>query len=421
MITSKSNDGSGQESQIATSGKRRKSLILVVLVLAIILILSVIGLVLLQEKHFDFTSFEGTSITTSHTESGEFTTTYHWQWINREMYKVGEPMDFWFRSYNPGDGALILVGAASNLTGFTFTGSNPPLPLTIPNTSDPNQGAVVTLRFDTPSTGYNGPFRFNIYYDWYPSPPTPPGQKNNITSVTETQIISVHAAGGTSTQTYVIHHPEFAGKYVTGALMTLSEPFRYTGAGRMNLSSIATDTPAFSLVSSTPPLPLIIPNATQPWLSITMMFDVPSYQYNGSFNYTVHLDQYPEWVEPSYHLLTSVLEVQYVTTHFGSANNTVKYLRWHNDTAGLYQVGKPINITEPFWNIASGNMSITSIVANTTEFTLIGTDPSLPVSVPNSPDAIHGNVTVVISFQAPTIQYIGHLEYTVYFDEYLIW
>jgi hypothetical protein len=108
-----------------------------------------------------------------------------------------------------------------------------------------------------------------------------------------------------------------------------------------------------------------------------------------------------------------------VTSHFGPLSSTAKYLRWHNETVGLYSVGLPVKITEPFWNVASGAMSITNIVANTTGFALIGTSPSLPVAVPNSPDASQGNVTIAISFLAPAMQYIGHFEYIVYFDSYL--
>jgi hypothetical protein len=418
-IASTSNDESGSRSKGSPNGKRRKGLVLMALVLVVAVVLAIIGFIFLQEKHFDFTSFEGTSIITRHTESGDYTTTFHWQWTNYEAYKVGQPMDFWINTYNAGDGMLIMVGAASNTTGFTFTRSTPTFPITAPNTSDPDQGLKVTLAFDTPSSAYTGPFRFNIYYNWYPIPPTPPGLKNDISAVTETQVVSVHSSEGTTTQTYSIQHPEFAGEYTTGVQMVLNELYQYTGTGRANLSSIVANTPSFSFVSSTPTPPITLPNATKPLLSITLRFDSPSFQYNGSFNYTVYMDRYPEWVDPSYHSLTSVLEVQYVTSHYGPVSNTVKYLRWHNETVGLYSVGLPVTITEPFWNVASGTMSITNIVANTTGFALIDTNPSLPVAVPNSPDASHGNVTIAISFLAPTTQYTGHFEYTVYFDSYL--
>jgi len=398
---------------------RKKFLTIIIVVIVVILLVAAIGTLFSPKETFDFTSFGATSITRYHYTNGTVTERYDWQLPNTAKYAVGVPMTFSIKPYNNGSGTLKLSGAASNLTGFTFIGSTLRFPVTVPNTDQPQQGVKVTLAFETPTTGYSGPFSFLLYYDWYP-PSSSADLMNTITSVTETQMITVHSSSGTTVLKNVIQHPDLMGHYLSGSQMTFSELYRYTGLGRENITNIVANTTGFSFASSSPSIPVAMPNSTQPWLILSMTFNVPLSQYNGSFNYTVFFDQYPDWVDTQYHDLTSVLEVQYVTSHYGSVNNTVRYLQWHNGTAGLYAVGKAINITEPFWNIGSGTLSITNIVANTTGFELITTSPSMPVAVPNSPDAISGNVTVVISFLAPATQYIGHFEYIVYFDNYLV-
>jgi len=418
-MSSESAQGTEAQPPPPKKRSRKKFLTIIIVVIVVILLVAAVGTLFSPKETFDFTSFGATNITRYHYTNGTVTERYDWPMPNTAKYAVGDPMTFFIRPYNDGNGTLKLSGAASNVTGFTFIGSSLRFPVTVPNTDEPKLGVKVTLAFETPTISYSGPFSFLLFYDWYPSP-TPPGMMNNITSVTETQMIAIHSSSGTTVHKNVIQHPDLAGQYPSGSQMTFSELYRYTGLGRENITGIVANTTGFSFASSSPSIPIAMPNSTQPWLTLSMTFNVPSAQYNGSFNYIVFFDQYPDWVDTQYHDLTSVLEVQYVTSHYGSVNNTVRYLQWHNGTAGLYAVGKAINITEPFWNIGAGTLSITNIVANTTGFELITTSPSMPVAVPNSPDASSGNVTVVISFQAPATQYIGHFEYIVYFDNYLV-
>lgn len=393
-------------------GKGRGRAIVIIALVVVIVILAAVGLGLLRQETFDITYFEGTSITTTHLPSGNGTAWQRWQFSLDTDYTVGRPMEFWISNFNPNPGTLVLGGAASNTTGFTFVSSDPALPDVAINTTDPQQGTKVNLRFETPSTKYSGPFRFILYFDYYPGT----GEKNVLTTVTETQVVTVHSSGGTEVQTFHIAHPEFAGEYDVGESFQLEEPYRYTGPGRSNLTAIASGAPGFVLISCHPALPLTLPNSTQPYVWVSMGFDSPSGRYVGPFNYTTYFDTDVDWPDSSVHRLTSVLEVQFVTTHFGPLSSTARYLVWHNDTAGSYSRSYPITITEPYWNVGSGTMSITGISSNTTGFSLVGTDPSLPLALPNSPDQASGNVTVIITFQAPEAQYVGPFEYMVYFD-----
>jgi len=400
--------------------KSRKLLAVVAIIVVIILIGAIVGFMFLKTEHFTFTTFKGTTITKLHYSTGVQTLTGHSQWNTTYQWDVGGPMMFRQQLYNwKQNGTMSLTGVSCSVPGFTFTDSTPAIPAVLPEASSPEGGIWVDLWFDTPSSNYNGPFLYTLSIDWYPPAPIEP-TRNNITFATETQMVTVHSLGGTFTQKTIIEHPEFSGKHISGAQMSLNELYRYTGSGRENITSIVANITGFSFTSSSPSLPVAMPNSTQPWLYLSMRFDTPSYQYNGSFNYTVYFDQYPDEVSPQYHHLTSVLEVQYVTTHFGSASNTVRYDRWHNETAGDYPVGRTMNITEPFWNIASGNMSITSIMCNTSGFSLSQVVPQLPVHVPNSPDPSFGNVTLVLSFTVPAAQYNGQFEYIVYFDSFVV-
>ncbi|MCU0861806.1 MAG: hypothetical protein MUE65_05765, partial [Methanomassiliicoccales archaeon] len=388
MASGAGEDGKAPPSKAVRKGRGR-TITIIALVVAAIVILAIVGLSVFPHETFDFTYFEGTSITTTHLPSGNETSWQRWQFSPNIDYDVGRPMEFWVSNFNPGPGTVILSGVASNTTGFTFVSSDPALPNVAINTTDQQQGTKVNLKFETPSTKYSGPFRFILYFDCYPGT----GEKNVLTTVTETQVVTVHSSGGTEVQTYHIGHPEFAGEYDVGESFQLEEPYRYTGPGRSDLTAIASDMPGFVLISCYPALPLTLPNATQPYIWVSMSFQAPLERYTGPFNYTTYFDCHVDWVEPSYHHLTSVLEVQYVTSYFGPLNSTARFLVWHNDTTGLYSRSLPITITEPYWNVGSGSMSITGISANTTGFSFIGAVPSLPVAVPNSPDQTSGNVT----------------------------
>lgn len=388
---------------------------IIVMVVVIILVAATIGFLLPKKEHFGFTTFEGTTITTLHYPSGVQTLTAHNEWNTSYQFQVSVPMMFWVKLYNYMNGTMSLTGVTSEVVGFIFTNSTPAVPVSLPLASSQDGGVRIDLWFDTPSANYNGPFLYTLHLDWYP----PALVQNTITSVKENQVIKTHTSTGTTTQTYEIDHPDLAGKYRAGAPMSIGEFYRYNGTGTENITSIEANTTGFSFAGSLPALPVVIPNASQPMLAISMVFNSPATVYNGTFTYTVHIDRYPDQ-SPRFNNLTTVREIQYVTSHFGSATNTVKYVRWHNETAGHYPVGKTMNITEPYWNLASGNLSITSMVCNTTGFSLLGTVPLLPVHVPNSPDPSAGNVTLVISFAVPATQYIGPFEYIVYFDEYLI-
>jgi hypothetical protein len=420
--------GMGSDPQVANAKglpstpprKSRKLLVVGAIIVVIILIGAVVGFMFLNHEHFVFTTFESTTVSSMHFSTGIQTVTTHYSWNSTYQWTVGHPMTFHqFLTNWMANGTMNLTGVACGVPGFTFTRSNPALPVAIPKASDPDGGVMLDLWFDTPSTNYNGPFPYTLNLEWYPPAPIEPAQ-NTLTFVKENQVITTHDATGVTTKTFEIDQPNLAGKYSTGAPMTFHQYFGHNGTGTQNITKIEANTSGFTFTGSLPVLPAVIPNTSQPMLMLSLTFSTPATYYNGTFTYNVHIDRYVPHQDLQYNNLTSVLEVQYVTTHAGSLSNTVRYVHWHNQTAGLYPVGRTMNITEPYWNIASGNLSITSIICNTTGFSLLGTVPNLPVHVPNSPDASSGNVTLVISFAVPASQYIGGFEYIVYMDSYVV-
>jgi hypothetical protein len=399
--------------------KSRKILAAAAVIVVIILIGAVVGFMFLNHEHFAFTTFKGTTITTMHYSSGSQTITGHSQWNSSYQWEVGEPMMFRQQMFNwKGNGTMSLVGVTCGVPGFTFLRSSPGLTVVLPKVSSQAEGVWVDLWFDTPTSNYNGPFLYTLNVDWYP--PTP--IQSTLTFVKENQIIKTHDVTGVITKTYEIEQTNLTGKYTTGAPITFNEYYMHNGTYTENITKIEANTSGFSFLGSLPALPVAVPNASQPMLMLSMVFSTPGTIYNGTFAYTIYIERYMPYQPPvpQYNNLTAVREVQYVTSHFGSASNTVRYVHWHNETTGHYPVGRTMNITEPYWNIGTGNLSIASIVCNTTGFSLIGVSSSLPVHVPNSPGASSGNVTLVMSFSVPATQYIGEFEYIVYFDSYVV-
>jgi len=397
-------------------------LALAAIIVVIILIGAIIGFMILTHEHFAFTIFKGTTVTAFHYPAGTQTFTAHNQWNTTYQWEVGKPMMFRSQLYDwMGNGTMNLTAVISGVPGFTFTHSVPALPVALPKASSQEGGIWVDFWFDTPSSNYNGPFLYTLNIDWYPPVPVAPAH-NTLTFVHENQVITTFNGTNVTVNTFEIDQSNLTGEYVTGAPMIFHEYYRHNDSWPQNITKIEASTIGFSFAGCLPTLPVAVPNASQPMLMLAMAFSTPATVYNGTFTYTVYIDRYMSQQPPApqYNNLISVLEVQYVTSHFGSASNTVRYLHWHNQTAGQYLVGETMNITEPYWNIASGDLSITSIVCNTTGFSLLGTVPQLPVHVPNSPDASSGNITLAISFAVPDYQYIGPFEYIVYMDSYVV-
>lgn len=398
-------------------GKRRLRLMIAVVVVVAIVVVAVIGYYILKGEHFSFTTCEQTSVVRDHLPSGVETATTRFTWsLSSSDFEIGKPMTFWINAYNPSGGSMIMTSVIANVTGFAFQKASPPLPLIAPSTADPSAGQRVDLTFTTPSTDYDGLFRYTVYWDWYPN--GQPTGHNNITEVTETQVIYTHGTPGVTVQKGVVTYPTLAGEYQAGADMHLTILYHHIGNYRENLTAVTANTSGFAFAGSLPALPTALPNGSGAPLSITFDFSSPSVRYTGAFSFTTYFDIYPSVPGQQYHTLTSVLETQYVTAHLGPQTSTAVYHHWHNLTAGLYPVGVAMSITEPYWNVQSGSMSITSIASNTTGFAFAGTSPQLPVAVPNSPDG-STNVTVIITFSVPSTPYAGPFEYIVNFDSYL--
>ncbi len=70
-------------------------------------------------------------------------------------------------SYEGEVGTENITSIACTTPGFTLASVSPQLPVQLPNTRDNEAPIALTITFDTPSTPYNGPFDFTVYYDQY--------------------------------------------------------------------------------------------------------------------------------------------------------------------------------------------------------------------------------------------------------------
>jgi hypothetical protein len=70
-------------------------------------------------------------------------------------------------SYQGDSGTENITRMECNTSGFSLASVSPELPVLLPNTRDNEAPITLTITFNTPSTPYNGPFDFTVYYDQY--------------------------------------------------------------------------------------------------------------------------------------------------------------------------------------------------------------------------------------------------------------
>jgi hypothetical protein len=124
------------------------------------------------------------------------------------------------------------------------------------------------------------------------------------------------------------------------------------------------------------------------------------------------------FITPRHHI-TAYGETLFITDHGPSGEvidtDTTLGVYPSNDH---YMVGKQIKWSESFHNGGSGVMNITSIQSTTPGFTFVGCSPALPVTLPNTPTKEDGAIELTLTFDTPSTQYTGPLNYTIYYDHY---
>jgi hypothetical protein len=118
------------------------------------------------------------------------------------------------------------------------------------------------------------------------------------------------------------------------------------------------------------------------------------------------------------HHITAYGETLHTTIHTPEGNSTETIPVWV-PADDQYRVGSQIEWDESFHNAQGGIRNITSIVCTTPGFTFAGSTPALPVTLPNSVTIQEGAIVLTLVFNAPSTQYIGPLNYTIYYDLYL--
>jgi ABC-type lipoprotein release transport system permease subunit len=90
-----------------------------------------------------------------------------------------------------------------------------------------------------------------------------------------------------------------------------------------------------------------------------------------------------------------------------------------NSFKGNYAVGQQITIQIPYsYQGEIGTENLTSIVCNTSGFSVASVSPELPVQLPNTRDN-EEPITLTITFNTPSTPYTGPFDFTVYYDQYL--
>ena len=119
------------------------------------------------------------------------------------------------------------------------------------------------------------------------------------------------------------------------------------------------------------------------------------------------------------HQITAYGETLFITDHSstGEVIDTGTTLVW-SPSNDHYRVGGQISWDESFHNGGSGVMNITSISCTTPGFTFVSSSPAFPQTLPNTPTKEAGAITLTLIFDAPSTQYIGPLNYTIFYDRY---
>ena len=121
----------------------------------------------------------------------------------------------------------------------------------------------------------------------------------------------------------------------------------------------------------------------------------------------------------SRHQITGYGENLHIRNHSSSGEviDTNTTLIW-SPSNDYYGVGGQIKWDESFHNGGSGVMNITGILCTTPGFAFVSSSPALPQTLPNTPTKEDGAITLTLTFDAPSTQYIGPLNYTIFYDRY---
>jgi hypothetical protein len=160
---------STQQSPVKPNKQVRRLIVIVgVIAVVAIIILAVILMSGINLERHQITAYGETLFTTIHTPSGDSTVTIPIVVPADDQYRVGGQIKWDESFHNPNGGVRNITSIVCTTPGFTFAGSSPGLPVTLPNTATKEEGSIMlTLAFDTPSTPYVGPLNYTIFYDLY--------------------------------------------------------------------------------------------------------------------------------------------------------------------------------------------------------------------------------------------------------------
>jgi hypothetical protein len=119
-----------------------------------------------------------------------------------------------------------------------------------------------------------------------------------------------------------------------------------------------------------------------------------------------------------FYTMHGIKETKITNTHSSSGNHTYTFVYENNDWKATYELGKKLTIHEPLYTNTtdSGTTNLTSVLCNTSGFTLTESLPVLPTNVPYAYDVAASDKTVELIFQTPTTPYTGVFEYTLVYD-----
>jgi hypothetical protein len=120
----------------------------------------------------------------------------------------------------------------------------------------------------------------------------------------------------------------------------------------------------------------------------------------------------------NFYTLHGIKETKITYIHSSSGTQTYTFVYENSTWKASYELGKKLTLHEPLYtnSTAPGTTNLTSVVCNTSGFSLSESLPALPADVPYASDVSASTETVSLIFQTPTTPYTGVFEYTMYYD-----
>ncbi len=124
----------------------------------------------------------------------------------------------------------------------------------------------------------------------------------------------------------------------------------------------------------------------------------------------------PNPENPTMGALSGIRETKVTTIISSTVNQTSTLVYEDSNWTATYEPGKNFTISESLYTASSTGVAVlTSVVSNTMGFVFETSEPSLPALVPYAANVTEATQKIQLTFQAPSENYSGPFEYTVYF------